>query len=247
MTARSVQRSGALMHELVAGEASLILTSPPYFPDELEAVLADYVAIRGREDELEEQILGFAARFRPVYAECARVLADDGVLILQVRDVRLSRRLVAVEATHRLHAESEGFHLYSRHEWRPTAVALDRQREVRSAARRGMPRPVDAEAFLVFARGALRHGDPTEADCDLLSSPTLFTARGQLPAPHRHQAPVPVLEAFVRCYSKPGELVVDPFAGGGTCLKVADALGRRAIGYDIDPASMELLARNVAS
>ena len=109
------------------------------------------------------------------------------------------------------------------------------------------PRPVDAEAFLVFARGDLHHGEPTDADLELLSSPTLCTARGRLPAPHRHQAPVPVLEAFVRCYSRPGELVVDPFAGGGTCLKVADALGRRAIGYDIDPSSLELVERNLES
>jgi DNA modification methylase len=247
MTARGVQRSGALMHEIGTGEASLVLTSPPYFPDELEAVLADYRQIRGREDSMEQQILEFSARLRPVYAECARVLADDGALVLQVRDVRLGRRLVAVEATHRLHAESEGFHLYARHEWRPTSVALDRQREMRSAVRRGMPRPVDAEAFLVFARGDPHPGEPTEADLELLSSPTLCTARGQLAAPHRHQSPVPVLEALVRCYSKPGELVVDPFVGGGTCLKVADALGRRAFGYDIDAASLELLERNLSS
>ena len=245
MSVRTIQRSGALMHEIVAAEATLVLTSPPYFPDELETVLKDGGAVRQDADAIERQILGFAARLRPVYAECARVLAANGVLALQVRDVRLGDRLVAVEATHRLNAESEGFHLYSRHEWRPTNVALDRQREARAAARHGAPRSIDAEVFLVFYRDALVAGEPTDADLELLSSPTLCTTRGRLPAPHRHQSPLPVLEALVRCYSKPGDLVVDPFVGGGTTLKVADGLGRRAIGYDIDPAALELLARNL--
>ena len=34
----------------------------------------------------------------------------------------------------------------------------------------------------------------------------------------------------------PGAKVVDPFAGGGTTLFAAKALGRHAIGCDIDPA-----------
>jgi site-specific DNA-methyltransferase (adenine-specific) len=39
---------------------------------------------------------------------------------------------------------------------------------------------------------------------------------------------------FIALYSEPGDLVVDPFAGHGTTLRVALAMGRRAIGYEID-------------
>jgi DNA modification methylase len=38
---------------------------------------------------------------------------------------------------------------------------------------------------------------------------------------------------MIALYSKPGDLVVDPFAGGGTTLKVAVEMDRRAIGYEI--------------
>lgn len=36
-------------------------------------------------------------------------------------------------------------------------------------------------------------------------------------------------------YTRPGDLVVDPFCGGGTTLDVARSLERRALGYDLNP------------
>ena len=36
-------------------------------------------------------------------------------------------------------------------------------------------------------------------------------------------------------YTREGDLVVDPFCGGGTTLDVARSLGRRALGYDVAP------------
>ena len=46
-------------------------------------------------------------------------------------------------------------------------------------------------------------------------------------------------ERFIRQYSNPGDLVVDPFCGVGTTVKVAQALGRRAVGFEIDPGEAE--------
>lgn len=37
----------------------------------------------------------------------------------------------------------------------------------------------------------------------------------------------------IRAFSRPGDLVLDPFCGGGTSLIEAIALGRRAVGFDI--------------
>ena len=68
------------------------------------------------------------------------------------------------------------------------------------------------------------------------------------PVPPRHlQHPCPFPEelAFrlISLYSYPGDLISDPFAGSGQTLKVARALGRRAVGYEIVPEYATLARR----
>ena len=43
--------------------------------------------------------------------------------------------------------------------------------------------------------------------------------------------------------SKPGELVLDPFAGYGTTVAVAERMGRRAIGIELVPEHLEIARR----
>ena len=50
-----------------------------------------------------------------------------------------------------------------------------------------------------------------------------------------HSAPFPdwLPEFFIKLFTDPGDLVVDPFAGSGTTSRVALRLGRRAVGIEI--------------
>ncbi|MCC8190926.1 MAG: DNA methylase [Planctomycetes bacterium] len=45
---------------------------------------------------------------------------------------------------------------------------------------------------------------------------------------------------LIQRYTEPGELVVDPMAGSGTTLDVARELGRRALGYDLNPTRPDI-------
>ncbi|NQT84582.1 site-specific DNA-methyltransferase [bacterium] len=45
--------------------------------------------------------------------------------------------------------------------------------------------------------------------------------------------PEEISEKIIRCCSKPGDVVVDPFAGSGTACKVSLTLGRQFLGCDI--------------
>lgn len=54
---------------------------------------------------------------------------------------------------------------------------------------------------------------------------------------HTTQKPVALMEALIRDFTMPGELVCDPFAGSGTTLLAAMRLGRRSIGWERDPAT----------
>jgi hypothetical protein len=64
---------------------------------------------------------------------------------------------------------------------------------------------------------------------------------------HENEAPFPeaLAEWFVRSLCPPGGVVLDPFAGSGTTLKVAGALGRRSIGIDIRESQCELTGRRL--
>jgi DNA modification methylase len=46
-------------------------------------------------------------------------------------------------------------------------------------------------------------------------------------------------------YSKPGDVVLDQFVGGGTTAIEAKLLGRRCIAYDINPKAVELTLKNL--
>jgi hypothetical protein len=49
--------------------------------------------------------------------------------------------------------------------------------------------------------------------------------------------PLWLMRSIVSDYSHPGDLIVDPFAGGGTTLLAAAIEGRRAIGAECDPVT----------
>lgn len=49
-----------------------------------------------------------------------------------------------------------------------------------------------------------------------------------------------VLWNLMQRYTRPGDLVVDPMAGSGTTLDVARDLGRRALGYDLQPTRKDI-------
>jgi len=53
-------------------------------------------------------------------------------------------------------------------------------------------------------------------------------------SPHRGGKPLGVMRSIVRDYSRPGDVVCDPFAGGGTTLLAAAIEHRYAIGSEID-------------
>jgi DNA modification methylase len=50
---------------------------------------------------------------------------------------------------------------------------------------------------------------------------------------------------FIEELSEPGDLVLDPFAGFGTTLVVAERLGRRALGIELLPERVELVRRRI--
>lgn len=59
--------------------------------------------------------------------------------------------------------------------------------------------------------------------------------------------PVGLMRALIRDYSRPGDLIVDPFAGSGTTLDAARREGRRSIGAECDPAHYEIARKRLSA
>lgn len=61
------------------------------------------------------------------------------------------------------------------------------------------------------------------------------------------QKPVRLLERIVAASSRPGDLVLDPYAGSGTTGVAAARLGRRWLLADRNPAAVEIATRRLAA
>lgn len=63
---------------------------------------------------------------------------------------------------------------------------------------------------------------------------------------HSAAFPETLPDWFIRLFTEPGDLVLDPFAGSGTTLAAAHKLERRAIGLELNPKYCALMRERLA-
>jgi site-specific DNA-methyltransferase (adenine-specific) len=69
------------------------------------------------------------------------------------------------------------------------------------------------------------------------------TAQGE---GHPTAKPLAMVSDWVRLFSRPGDVILDPFMGSGTTLRAAMNEGRRATGIEIDPTYCEVAKQRLA-
>lgn len=62
---------------------------------------------------------------------------------------------------------------------------------------------------------------------------------------HPHQKPLALICRLIEVYTKPGDVILDPFCGSGTVLLAAKLLGRKYIGIEKSKEYCELSQRRV--
>ena len=63
---------------------------------------------------------------------------------------------------------------------------------------------------------------------------------------HKQQAPIQLLLRIILSSTNPSDVVLDPFAGSGTTLVVAEQLRRRSIGIELDSHNITLIQNRLA-
>ncbi len=64
---------------------------------------------------------------------------------------------------------------------------------------------------------------------------------------HSTQKPAQLMEALIALASRPGQIVLDPFAGSGSTLVAAQRLGRQFVGFELDAAVADVARTRLAS
>lgn len=90
-----------------------------------------------------------------------------------------------------------------------------------------------------YFNGAARFADTKLSYNDRLSVQTLRREYQPGQIKNKNQLPVDFVKKFIEYSTRPGDLVVDPFAGSFSTGRAAESLGRSAIGFDLNPAAVE--------
>ena len=257
-------------HRVVLGDARrmslvpdhsvhLVVTSPPYW------TLQVYPARVGQLGHVTDYER-FLESLDEVWRECYRALVPGGRMCVVVGDVNLSRRRCGRHQVVPLHADiavrcrAIGFDYLAPIFWykianlrtevqRPGSWFLGKPFEPNGIVKN------DVEYILLFRKGGeYRH--PTDEQRVRSRIPKELYLKwfrqiwddvnGQ--ARVRHPAPFPLEIPFrlIHMFSFAGDTVLDPFLGTGTTTLAAIRAGRSSIGYEIEPAYVELVRRRLA-
>lgn len=142
------------------------------------------------------------------------------------RVLRPGRALVAYSGSGCLAAAIDRLSRHLNYVWAGALILPGRHNEVHAVMARDASTPI-----VFFSKG---HYEPRHWFINALSSP------GAEKDAHPWQKPLGNVAYYLERFSEPGELVCDPFLGGGTTAVAAQQAGRRFVGCDIDPGAVEV-------
>lgn len=243
------------MHHLPENCVALVVTSPPYF------VGKEYEqAVAGRR--VPESYMDYLGLLREVFAECVRVLEPGGRMAVNVANLgRKPYRSLSADVTGILQ-DDLGLLLRGEIIWtkargaggscawgswcspaNPVLRDLTERVMVASKGRfdRALSRAQRQAAGLPH-RPTITPEEFMEATLDVWEIPPAHAGRIGHPAPFPEKLPA----RLIQLYTYEDDLVLDPFMGSGTTLVAAAASNRRGVGYDTDPAYVELARTRLA-
>ncbi|HVM66897.1 MAG TPA: site-specific DNA-methyltransferase [Acidimicrobiales bacterium] len=244
------------MTSVADGSVALVVTSPPYYAGK------QYEEELGRAG-VPTSYLEYLELLRDVFAECKRTLEPGGRIAVNVANLgRKPYRSLAADVTRILQDDLKlllrGEVVWRKGEGASGSCAWGSFRSAANPVLRDLTERVVIaskgrfdRAKTVAQRAALGLPSVNTMSTDEFMAATLDV--WEIPAESarrvRHPAPFPVElpERLVRLYTYEDDLVLDPFMGSGSALVAAARLGRRYVGYDLDPEYVAIARRRVAA
>ena len=238
------------------GCVALVVTSPPYFAGkQYEEELT--------RDAIPSSYVEYLAMLRDVFTECVRVLEPGGRIAVNVANLgRKPYRSLASDVI-RILQDDLGLLLRGEIVWRKAVgatgscawgsyrspsnpVLRDLTERVVIASKGRFDRAlntVDRTKAGLPCRATLATDDFLSLTLDVWDMAPESAKRVGHPAPF----PVELPERLIHLYTYENDLVLDPFLGSGSSLIAASRLGRRYVGYDLDPTYVDIARKRVAN
>ena len=259
------------MRELPDGSVSLIITSPPYFNVKDYSLDGRQTVSRG--DKQKGQIGDipeyddYLKAMLKVWRECERVLKPNGKLIINTPLMpMLKKNLNTHYNRHIFNIDSDIQHTITR---KTDLFLLDlyvwnRTNPSKKLMFGSYPFPPNfyAQNTIEFITVYVKDGKPIRPTKENKEASRLtqkewveYTKQvWNIPVPNKgdaafgeHSAIMPeeIVRRCVRLYSFVDNIVLDPFAGSGTTLKVAKELKRNYVGYEISPTYAKVMSQKL--
>jgi DNA modification methylase len=244
------------MDALDDGSVALVVTSPPYFAGKQYEEELD-------RDGVPSSYLEYLDLLREVFAECKRTLEPGGRIAVNVANLgrkpyrSLSADVIKILQDD-LHLLLRGEVVWQKGEGASGSCAWGSFRSAANPVLRDITERVVIaskgrfdRAKSVKEREALGLPFENSLSSDEFMAATLdvWQIAPERAKRVRHPAPFPVElpERLIRLYTYSDDLVVDPFMGSGSTLVAAAKVGRRYVGYDLDPSYVEIARQRVQS
>jgi len=236
------------MADLPDESVHLVVTSPPYFN------VKDYGSVKGNIGAIDDY-MAYLQSMEAVFRECFRVLQTGRYCCINISDVISKGKKYPIPFHFVFLLERAGFTYRDNIIWKkPDGINSGSGRRFGIIMQHPYPMyyyPNNVyEHILVFRKGVfdfsqLRNRElaPSRVDIDeakrrwnsdiwpmVPATLNQFTKIGAHPAMFPDALP----EGLIRLYTFKGETVLDPFLGSGTTSKVARALDRNSLGYEVN-------------
>jgi DNA modification methylase len=229
---------------------NLFVTSPPYWN------LKDYGNANQIGDSSYDEYLN---RMSKVWAECYRVAADGAVLVINVNDRRNKGKFIPISFD--IVSRMKDWEFWDHVIWYiPNALPQPNHYIERLLDNK-------YESCLVFVKGGSKEykfnkvrvpqkyavADPRtekknpKGRCvgNIIRIPAYRPPNIKAMGYHVAAYPEELAAFFIESYTNEGDIVLDPFLGSGTTLKVSECMKRTGIGFEINKDFVPLIEKRI--